>query len=128
MEERKYTKLSELVGSEFTIQAVKRYVFKKWDAQSSKMISEDNYFEGARKIFELDTDKGKLDLSESQIGTIFAKVQHAGQADIIGTVVGVKSNGKTGIDIRYYLNPQKKVEVSRESEDVGFPDLPPEWN
>lgn len=127
MEEKKFTKLSALVGSDFTIQKVWGYKFKKWDAQSSKMISEDNYFEGARKIFELDTDKGKLDLSESQIGTIFAKVQHAGQADIIGVNVGVKSNGKTGIDIRYYLNPQKKVDLP-DSGDVGFEDLPPEWN
>lgn len=124
-EQKRYTKLSALVDQEFTIEKVWGYKFKKWDTESGRMLSEDNWFEGARKIYQVDTDKGTLDLSESQLGTILVKVQHAGQADVNGVTVAVKSNGKQGIDIRYYLNPQKTSQTG--SNEPTEQDIPEGW-
>lgn len=106
-EQRRFTKLSSLVDSQFTIERVGNFVFKKWDTEKGKMVTGDQWFEGARRLFSIDTDKGTLDLSEGQLGSIFVKLQHAGQSNVIGATVQVKSNGKTGMDIRYYLNPVK---------------------
>lgn len=117
MNETTYTKLSELVDSDFTIQSVRGYRFKAWNNESKKMISEDSWFEGSRKIYELDTNKGKLDLSESQLGTILVKCSHGGRADVNNVRVAVKSNGKSGIDIRYYFNPLKQEKPPEEAEN-----------
>jgi hypothetical protein len=122
--ENKYVKLSALVDSEFTINKVNGYKYQAWDAQNNRMISEDDWFKDSKKVYAVDTDKGQLNLSESQLGTIFVKIQHAGQSDVNGCTVAVKSNGKSGIDIRYYLNPQK-VQPSQQSE--GYEDLPADW-
>lgn len=125
MENKTFTKLSALVDSEFTIEKVLGYKYKKWDKQQNRMIVEDNWFEESRKLYQVETDKGLLDLSESQLGSIFVKVQHAGASDVIGCTVAVKSNGKTGIDIRYWLNPQK-VSSKPSDYDGGQNDQMPE--
>lgn len=104
-EQIKYTKLSELVDSSFTITRVWGYKFKQWDNEAKRMISEDKWFNGARKVYQLDTDKGKLDLGTGQMGNLFESVQHSGVSEIINKTFSVKSNGKDGKDIRYYLNP-----------------------
>lgn len=125
--DKQYTKLSDLVDSQFLIEAVKGYKFKKWDNDAKRMLSEDNWFEGSRKVYSVETDKGLLDLSENQLGSVLVKCQHGGKADVIGVTVAVKSNGKTGMDIRYYLNPQKQqkapVEAESASEEYNPEDL-----
>lgn len=118
-EQKQYAKLSALVGNNFTIKSVGGFLYKKWDPANNKMVSEDNWFEGARKMFPVETDKGLLDLSESQLGSILAGVQHAGQANVINVTVAVKSNGKSGIDIRYYLNPQRTAKPQESPEEAS---------
>lgn len=121
MNDKQFTKLSKLVDSEFTIERVHGFKYKAWNPQESKMVINDEWFEGARKLYQVDTDKGTLDLSEGQLGTIFAKSQQNGKSDVIGVTVGVKSNGKTGIDIRYYLNALKQKPVkTQESDDDRY--------
>ena|SRR5688572_11305942 len=122
MEEKKsFIKLGALVDREFTIEKVTGYKFKKWDQDTGRMRMEDSWFEGARKMYQVETDRGLLDLSEGQIGSIFAKVQHAGQASILNLTVAVKSNGKSGIDIRYYLNPVAHQKASEDSTEDDRP-------
>lgn len=118
MEEKRFTKLSALVDDRFTIEAVKGYKFKSWNASTNTMKSEDQWFKDSRKLYQVETDKGLLDLSEGQLGQIMVKVSHAGASDVIGCTVEVKSNGKSGMDIRYYLNPQDQVKPE---------EVPGEW-
>lgn len=120
-EAKKYIKMADLVDSEFTIQHVGGYKFKSWDNEAKRMISEDSWFKGASKKYAVETDKGLLDMSESQLGAVLVGVQHAGKADINGVTVAVKSNGKTGIDIRYFLNPIRTPKTQSPLED----DAPP---
>jgi hypothetical protein len=117
----KFTKLSELVDDEFTVEKVDGYKFKKWDNEARKMLIRDDFEQGFRKVYAVETDKGKLDLGTGQIGSLLEGVMHAGKADLIGVTFAVKSNGKSGMDIRYYFNPQRQKKVQ---EEVPYEDLP----
>lgn len=105
--DRQFTKLSNLIDQEITIEKVEGYKFKKWDAQNNKMLVSDNYEKDYRKLWQVVTDKGQLDLGDGQMGNLLVGVMHAGQSNIIGATFHVKSNGKSGMDIRYFLNPVK---------------------
>lgn len=118
MGEITYTKLSALVGDTMTIESVGDYIFKRWNAQTSKMEISKSYQEGYRKLYPVMTDKGKLDLGSGQLGNLLEAVQTDGSANLIGKTFGVKSNGKSGMDIRYYFNPVKpEVQVELEEGD-----------
>lgn len=78
-----------------------------WNVAEKKMDVSQDWQKGYRRMWQVETDKGQLDLSDSQLGNLLVGVHHAGKSDIIGATFSVKSNGKTGMDIRYYLNPVK---------------------
>ena len=121
-----FAKLSDLVGDRFKVEKVWGYKWKKWDNDAKKMLVSDTWTEGYRKVYDVDTDKGKLDLGTGQIGSLLEAVFYNGAADLNGATFEVKSNGKTGMDIRYYFNVVKKEEVkeTKEVEDVTEEDLP----
>ena len=106
-----YVKLSDLVGKSFRVDKVWGYDFVKGDAENKKMLKSDSWQEGYRKVYNLETDKGKLSLSASQLGQLLELYQQGGEAKIVGRGVGVKSNGKSGMDIRYFFN---KAEVEEQ--------------
>lgn len=102
--EKKYTKLSNLVDSTFTVEKVYGYKWKMWDASTSKMLVSDVWQNGYKKTYAVETDKGSLDLSASQFGILLETISKNGIADLNGRTFQVKSNGKTGMDIRYFFN------------------------
>ncbi len=114
--DKKFTKLSELVDNTFTVEKIYGYKFKQWDNESKKMLVSETYEKGYRKIYSVDTSEGSLDLSASQLGQMLESVFKNGASELTGRTFLVKSNGKTGMDIRYYINPVKKVEESDEVE------------
>lgn len=99
-----FTKLSELVGNEFTVIKAGGYQFKMWDQASKRMLVSDTYEQGYRKVYSVDTDKGKLDLGSGQLSSLLEATYKNGKADINNATFAVKSNGKSGMDIRYYFN------------------------
>lgn len=105
MSEKKYTKLSELVGDEFTVQEAYGFSWKMWDAKSKRMLLSETYEQGFRKIYTLVTDKGNLDVGSGQLGTLLEAVYKKGKSDLVNRTFQVSSNGKTGMDIRYYFRP-----------------------
>lgn len=125
-----YTKLSNLVDSTFTVQKVFGYKFKMWDNVSRKMLISETWVKDYRKMYTLDTDKGTLDLSASQMGNLLESVTRDGRADINGRTFSVKSNGKEGMDIRYYINATKDTPVESpvvedvEEEPFNLSDIP----
>lgn len=123
-----FVKLSELVDSEFTVEKVWGFKYKMWDQANHKMLVSDDYEKGYRKVYQVDTNKGKLDLGAGQLGNLLEAVFFQGVADLNGKTFAVKSNGKSGIDIRYYFNPVKKKDPVAEvdgNEDVDLNDLFP---
>lgn len=114
MNDTKYIKLVDLVDNSFTVEKVFYPQYKMWDNDAKRMLISDRWEKGYRKIYGVVTDKGTLDLSSNQIGTMLESVSKGGEAKITGRTFNVKSNGKTGMDIRYYINPVK--EERQESE------------
>lgn len=120
MNEVTYTKLSELVGRKFKVEKIFDPKFKAWDNEAHKMLISDSWQQGYQKKYTVDTDKGRMDLSQSQVANMLESVVSDGRADLNGRNFNVKSNGKTGMDIRYYFNPAK--------ESVDEELIPEEWN
>jgi hypothetical protein len=99
-----FTKLSDLVNNYFTVEKVWGYKFKQWNPEEKKMEVSDTWQNGYRKVWDVDTDKGKLDLSQSQLASLLEAVCKNGESNINGRTFAVKSNGKTGMEIRYFFN------------------------
>lgn len=123
-----YTKLSDLVNSTFTINKFYGYKFKMWDNNEKKMLISDTWQNGYRKIYGVETDKGVLDLSGSQVGALLEAVVRNGEANLIGRTFQVKSNGKTGMEIRYFFNPVQDSPVEEKVEpiqdEINIDDIP----
>jgi len=119
--DKKFTKLSELVDNTFTVEKIWGYKFKMWDNESKKMLVSETYEKGYRKIYSVDTSEGSLDLSASQLGQMLESVFKNGSSELTGRTFAVKSNGKTGQEIRYYINPTKDA-PKKVVDDVADPD------
>lgn len=128
MEPKTFTKLSALVDGSFTVLSVSEHTYKFWDAAQSKMLTSDSPQKGYRKIYPVETDKGWMDLGGGQLGNLLEAVFYGGKSDLINQTFHVKSNGKSGIDIRYYFNPVKsEVQQTDDNSQVSLDDVPPEW-
>lgn len=131
-EKPKYTKLSNLVGEQFTIERVYGWKYKKWDNNAKRMLVSDTYEQGYRKIYGVVTDKGTMDLGAGQLGNLLEAVLKDGVADLNGRTFAVKSNGKEGMDIRYFFNPVKRSAPQQDTvvddfdtnEEVSLDDIP----
>lgn len=133
MDKPTYTSLKELVGDTFTVEKAGGYTWKKWDNDAHRMLISDDYEEGFKKRYTLDTDKGRMDVSTSQLGAMLEITYKDGKADINGQTFSVRSNGKEGKEIRYFINwapSEKQVEPSqadtiKEVKKVMKPDSEP---
>lgn len=112
-----YIKLSDLVGDQFTVEKAGGYNFKKWDDNAKRMLISETYQEGYRKVYTVDTDKGRMDLGSGQISSLLEAVYKNGVADITNRTFTVKSNGKTGMDIRYFFNAVREDRPSSQAWD-----------
>ena len=106
--DKKFTKLTALVDDSFTVIKSYGWKYKKWDPVSNKMLVSDRYERDFQKKYTLETDKGTLDLGPGQLANLLEAVFRDGVADIIDRTFSVKSNGKSGMEIRYYFNAEKQ--------------------
>lgn len=111
-----YVKLSDLVGKTFRVDKVWGYQFQMWDAANKKMLRSDTWQEGYRKTYNLETDQGKLTVSAGQLGQMLEVYVKDGKSDLVGQGISVKSNGKQGMDIRYFFN---RGEVQPANDEVA---------
>lgn len=126
MDNKNYTKLSNLIDSNFTVESVGEYVYKRWDPAQMKMLVSQDWQEGYRKIYPVTTDKGLLDMGSGQLGTLLEACFYGGKSDLVGKTFSVKSNGKMGMDIRYFFNPLKTKPI-QDSEQIPIDEVPPEF-
>lgn len=115
MSDTVYIKLSDLIDGEFTVEKVYFPQYKMWDNDAKKMLVSERWEKGYRKIYGVVTNEGTLDLSANQLANMLEGVSKGGEANIIGRSFSVKSNGKSGMDIRYYINPIKQERQESES-------------
>lgn len=127
MADKQWTKLNALVDKDFTVEKVWGY---KWKAYINGEFREsDKWEKGYSKKWEVDTETNKVELSQSQIGSMLESVMKNGESNIIGKTFHVKSNGKSGIDIRYFINPvydkqPDQWESDTEEDKVNVDDIP----
>lgn len=107
-----FVKLSSLVNDEVTIKKVVKYFFQKWE--DGKPVKKDEWFDGSRKMYQVETDKGMIDFSESQVATLLVKALRGNKSDISNVIYEIKSNGETGIDIRYFFNIKGLAEYAKQ--------------
>lgn len=125
-----YTKLSALVNDTFTVESVAEFCYKKWSPEEKKMLTSMDWQEGFRKVYPVETDKGKLDLGTGQLSSLLEAAHYGGKSDIIDKTFKVKSNGKSGLDIRYYFSVQKaqntgyKINASEETGTSNPEEMP----
>jgi hypothetical protein len=115
--EKKYIKMSDLVDKEFTVEKVWPFKWKMWDNVAKTMLTSDTYVKDHRKVYGVVTDMGTVDMSATNLGSMLEGTSKEGSANIIGKTFYLKSNGKTGIDIRYFINPVFKKEPVVENTD-----------
>jgi len=106
--DKKFTKLTALVDDNFTVIKSYGWKYKKWDPVSNKMLVSDRYERDFQKKYTVETDKGTMDLGPGQLANLLEAVFRDGVADIIDRTFSVKSNGKSGMEIRYYFNAEKQ--------------------
>lgn len=101
-----FIKMSNLVGSQFVFKSILKGQFKKWDDENKTMLTRDTWDAGYRFVITVETDKGQLDIGEGQLGTMLKAFfdKDTCTSNIKNGIVEVKSNGKTGQDIRYFFN------------------------
>ena len=116
----KYVKLKDLVGENIKIEKVFPFKYKMWDSTEGKMLMSDTWIKDYKKVYTVDTDKGRLDMSPSQVSQMLEGVADDGRADINGRKFNIKSNNKTGMEIRYFINPIKEDEVFEDDIPAGW--------
>lgn len=104
-EEIKYAKLSEV--GEFTIINPIKSFWQKYNEADNTFEKKDDYFEGATQKFQIDTTAGRIDFSKNQLEQMFFGARVGLTSDINGKSFWVKTNGKQGKEIRYFINIKK---------------------
>jgi hypothetical protein len=127
--DKKFIKLSDMVDDTFTVEEAYGYQWKKWDAESRKMLTSERYEQGFSKIYDIVTDKGKLSLRQGQLAQMLEAGYSKGVANIIGVTFHVKSNGKSGMDIRYFINKAREqapaaTEEKKDDSSIDLSDIP----
>lgn len=112
-----FVKLSELVGKDITIEKVHPAVWKQWDTVAGKMLMSHSYMQGYKKVYPIETNAGRLDVSAYNLKDMLEAVMEDGKSDINDVTFHVKSNGKQGIEIRYFFNP---VYDNEDQEEIPF--------
>lgn len=128
--EKKFIKLSELDGKEFTVDKAYGYQYKFWDEGSRRMLVSDTYEQGYRKVYGIVTDQGGMDLSEAQMKNILVAAYKQGVADIIGKTFAVKKVVGANDIPNYYFKVVQGTPQPRPSNDLFDKepvDIPEGW-
>lgn len=121
MQEKKtYTKLADLVGKEFKVLKAFGYQWKMWDNNTKRMLVSEKWQKDYKKIYAVETDKGVLDLGSGQLSALLEAVYSKGEANINGRTFEVKSNGKTGMEVRYFFNVVRDDGLDKLKQQTDF--------
>ena len=96
-----FVKLKDI--SEFQVLDSRGYKWKNWDGE--KYVTSDTYEKGFQKKYSFVTDIGILEISTAQLGQMLEGVFEQGKSNVINKRFYVKTNGQTGKEIRYFINP-----------------------
>ena len=119
MEQPNYIKLKDI--QEFTIKSFVKKYWGYWNDQEKKFYRADKWQEGYSPKWSFQIDKGILDISKDQLGQMLVGTFDWKKA-LIGTSFTVKTNGKQGMEIRYYLNVLNEKTASNTPQNETKPE------
>src|SRR3990167_11274656 len=91
----------------FTVKSYKGKTWVFWNANEKKMLKSDTYQKDYKAQYQFELDNGDiLSLSKDQVGQCLVGCLEAGKA-FAGMTFEAKSNGKTGLDTRWWINVAK---------------------
>lgn len=97
-----YLKLKELTNFKVN-NFVKKY-WSYWNDAEKKFYRSDEYKDGYKPTYTFNVNNGdSLDVSRDQLGQMLIGCFEA-KKTLSGSPFVVKTNGKTGLEIRYYIN------------------------
>lgn len=88
----------------FTVIAVRGFVWKSWSKELNKMEESPIPKKGFTKKWSLETDKGVLEISQSNMGTLLELCLRGTVSDLTNETFKTRTNGLTGLDIRYWFD------------------------
>lgn len=104
-----YVRLAE--NLHFTVKAVRNFFFRAWDDSKGEkggyVVANEKPRDSEltwSKMWKIDTEKGELSVSNSQLASMLVAVFNAQNNPLHGKMFEVKTNNKTGKDIRYFFN------------------------
>jgi len=101
-----FKKISEIKS--FTIDKIVKAYFERWNDNEKKYEKSDIWQEGFTPKWLIETPDYYLPLSKDQVSQVLmASFKLDGSSNIIGKSYLVKTNGKTGKEIRYFLNEMR---------------------
>lgn len=102
--ESPYVGTKDLVGEEFTVLNVQKRKYRLWDSSNNKFLVSDSPKRDYQAFWLVETDKGQWSASAAQIGQLLTAVEEEGIADILDKTFSCDSNGKSGMEIRYFFD------------------------
>ncbi len=103
---KQFKKLADIKS--FTIQAIVKSYFERWNETEGKYEKSETWAEGFSPKWLIETPEFMLPLSKDQVSqALMASFKLDGTSNIIGKSYQVKTNGKTGKEIRYFLNEMR---------------------
>lgn len=124
MSDTKYIKKQDLVGAAFTIEKVWAPQWTRWDSVARTMAKSDVPAKGHSKTYNVVTNKGTVSVSANMLGQFLEAVQVDGSSSIIGATFNLGTNGKTGMEIRYFVNVVSGEEEDAADDSVNIDDIP----
>lgn len=124
---KQFKKLADIKS--FTIEKIVKAYFERWNETEGKYEKSETWQEGFTPKWLIETPEFMLPLSKDQVSqALMASFKLDGTSNIIGKSYLVKTNGKSGKEIRYFLNemhiqqdipmflPEEKQELAKMSQ------------
>lgn len=104
MTDSKWINTKDLIGTTFHVNDVAKRQFRMWDDSEGKYSFSDTPKKGYSPFWKLTLDDGDWSASGGQYSQLLLACEDGGMADVLGKTFSCESNGKSGMEIRYFFN------------------------
>ena len=102
---------------QFTVVKLVKKQYQRWNNDTKQYERSEEPQKGFSPTYMFEMEEGMMSLSQSQVGQMLVGVMRDGIADINKRTFEVQTNHKTGIEIRYFINPT----MAKEAPVTAFP-------
>lgn len=103
-EQKKYVNTKDLVGEVFSIDSVAQKNWRFWNPAQEKFEYSQVPKKGHAPFWRVETNKGTWSASAAQYSQVLLAAESEGMSDVLDKKFHCQSNGKDGIDVRYFFD------------------------